>query len=112
MNTLLKLTLLSTAIVLTIPLFAMADDHASEAREGVVDRRQERQEKRIEQGEASGQLTKREAKRLENQQKHTQKLEDKAMADGEMSKKEFRRMQHAQNKSSHSINRKKHNRRK
>jgi hypothetical protein len=40
-----------------------------------VDKRQERQEQRIEQGKASGELNKREARRLERQQKGVARAE-------------------------------------
>ena len=47
-----------------------------------VDQRQARQEQRIEQGKASGQLTPREARRMERQQKGVARAESHAKADG------------------------------
>ncbi len=81
------------------------------AQEG-IDQRQEKQEARIEQGSASGQLTPAEQKRLEAQQKHIQKIEDKATVDGIMTGKEKARIARAQNRSHRKIYRKKHNRKK
>ncbi len=47
-----------------------------------IDKRQENQDKRIEQGVKSGELNKKEAARLEKGQAHVQKMEAKAAADG------------------------------
>ena len=47
-----------------------------------VDQRQANQEQRIDQGIASGALTKRETRRLEKEQTVINKAEDKAKADG------------------------------
>lgn len=76
-----------------------------------VDERQARQEQRIDQGVASGELTKREATRLTQQQNHIDRVEDRAKADGDLTKKERARLTHAQNAASRDIARKKHNRR-
>src|SRR5262249_30163408 len=51
-----------------------------------IDQRQVDQEKRIEQGAKSGQLTDKEAGRLEKGQAHVQKMEDKAVAEGQGTK--------------------------
>jgi hypothetical protein len=77
-----------------------------------IDQRQENQEKRIEQGIKSGELTKKEAARLEKGQAHVQKMENKAMADGKMTKKEKAHIEHAQNKQSKKIHREKHDQQK
>lgn len=61
-----------------------------------VDQRQANQERRIEQGEASGSLTQREANRLEKQQQHVDNLENKAKADGTVTNQERARLHHAQ----------------
>lgn len=77
--------------------------------EDVVDKRQENQEQRIEQGEANGSLTNHEAKQLENQQKLIERREDRMKADGKFTKGEKRRLNREQNRASRNINRKKHN---
>lgn len=76
-----------------------------------IDERQARQEQRIDQGVASGELTKREATRLTQQQNRIDRVEDRAKADGELTKPERARLTHAQNAASRDIARKKHNRR-
>ncbi|MCQ8117276.1 hypothetical protein [Methylomonas rosea] len=74
-----------------------------------IDHRQENQERRIEQGEASGALTNREANRLEHQQMRIERQEDAAKADGVVTAGERARLTHQQNKASRNIARKKHN---
>ncbi|ANE55197.1 MULTISPECIES: hypothetical protein [Methylomonas] len=74
-----------------------------------VDRRQEIQEQRIEQGIESGELTRREANRLERQQMRIERQENAAQADGVVTPAERARLNHQQNKASRNIARKKHN---
>src|SRR5207237_3438968 len=73
-----------------------------------IDQRQANQERRIEQGEKSGALTKKEAARLEKGQARVQKMEDKAAADGKITAKERARIEKAQDKQSRKIYREKH----
>jgi hypothetical protein len=73
-----------------------------------IDQRQGNQEKRIDQGIASGQLTQREANRLNNQQGHINKMEDQAKADGVVTKKERKKMAKSQDRASRRIARQKH----
>lgn len=77
-----------------------------------IDARQERQQQRIDQGVASGELNQREAGRLERQQDRIQGMEDKAKADGVVTKQERRAVQGAQNRASRNIAREKHDRQK
>jgi hypothetical protein len=73
-----------------------------------IDKRQQNQEKRIEKGAQSGQLTDKEKARLEKGQSRVQKAEDKAMTDGKMTKKERARIEHAQDQQSKRIYRERH----
>ena len=75
-----------------------------------IDQRQANQQQRIDQGVKSGQLTGKEAARLEKGQEHVQKVEDKAKADGKVTKKERARIQHAENVQSRHIAKQKHDR--
>ena len=77
-----------------------------------VDARQERQEQRIDQGVASGELNQREAGRLERQQDRIQGMEEKAKADGTVTNQERRQLNRAQNRASRNIAREKHDRQK
>lgn len=73
-----------------------------------IDQRQQNQERRIDQGVKSGQLTGKEAVRLEKGQARVQKMENKATADGKVTAKERRRIEQAQDKQSRRIYKQKH----
>ena len=73
-----------------------------------IDAREANQQKRIDQGVKSGELTKREADRLEKGQARVGKMEDKAKADGTITKKEARQIEKAQDNQSKKIYREKH----
>lgn len=75
-----------------------------------IDRREANQQKRIEQGVKSGELTPREAARLEKGQQRIQRMEEKAKADGVVTAQERKRIQHAQDVESRKIAREKHDR--
>ena len=75
-----------------------------------VDKRQANQQQRIDQGVKSGEVTGKEAARLEKGQAHVQTMEDKAKADGKVTSKERERIQVAQNKQSKKIHHQKHDR--
>ena len=100
-------SLMVAALVVAFPAIALAQtpDTTSTPR---IDKRQERQDQRIDKGVQSGQLTGKEAKRLEKGQKRVQKMEDKAMADGKVTKKERKRIEHAQDHESKRIYRERH----
>ena len=73
-----------------------------------IDARQAKQEQRIDQGIASGELTKREARRMGRQQKAVDSAENKAKADGVVTAQERKRLSRAQNATSRHIYRQKH----
>ena len=99
-----QMVLTISAVILTMGLaYAQAD-------EPVIDQRQANQEKRIDQGIASGQLNEREANRLNKQQEHINKMEDKAKSDGTVTKRERARIDHVQDRTSRHIAREKHDR--
>jgi len=82
----------------------------AQAETPVIDQRQTNQERRIDQGIASGQLNEREANRLNKQQERVNKMEDRAKSDGVMTKKERARIGAAQTRASRYIAREKHDR--
>lgn len=92
-------------VLCALALPALAQDTSSTRR---IDKRQANQERRIEQGEKSGQLTGREAARLEKGQARVQKMENKAAADGKVTPRERARLERAQNRQSRKIAREKH----
>lgn len=73
-----------------------------------IDQRQANQEQRVDKGVASGELTKREARRMNRQQNMVNKAEDRAKADGVVTAQEKQRLTKAQNKTSRHIYRQKH----
>lgn len=75
-----------------------------------IDKREANQQQRIDQGTRSGQLTPREAARLEKGQARIERTEDKAKVDGKVTPKERTRIQHAENVESRKIYREKHDR--
>lgn len=92
-----------------LPMFAATLVFAQAETPG-IDQRQANQERRIDQGIASGRLSEREASRLNNQEEHINNLEEKAKSDGVVTKKERARIRHAQDRTSRHIARQKHDR--
>lgn len=99
-----------TSGLLIVALAAFALPVLAQTTTPRVDQRQANQQQRIDQGVASGQLTGKEAARLENGQERVQKIEDKAKADGTVTPRERARLHKAQNKQSKKIYREKHDR--
>jgi tellurite resistance protein len=73
-----------------------------------VDQRQANQEARIQQGVKSGELTPKEAAKLEKGQAKVQAAEDKAKADGKVTPKERAKLAKKQNRESRKIYKEKH----
>lgn len=98
------------AVIATLAMAGPALIAPALGQETRADRRQLRQQQRIDQGVTSGQLTEKEAEKLERGQEHVQKLEDKALSDGKVTRKEKRKLEHAQDVQSKKIYREKHDR--
>jgi opacity protein-like surface antigen len=98
-----KILLAVSAITLLMTGLAYA-----QAETPAIDQRQANQEQRIDRGVASGQLSEREANRLNKQQEHINKMEDRVTSDGIMTKKERARIGEAQHRASRHIAREKH----
>ncbi len=75
-----------------------------------INRTQKSQQLRIHQGVKNGELTRREAHRLENQQKAVQHRKRIAKADGVVTPGERKQIRQEQNRASKNIYLKKHNR--
>ena len=60
----------------------------------------------------SGEITKKEAKKIKRQQKNIRKAEKRAKRDGVVTKKEARRIERKQDRASKNIRRAKHNKKK
>ena len=102
--------LIAAAVLSLIGVAASAQTAASAPGTNTprIDQREANQEKRIDQGIASGQLTKRETRRLEKEQARIDKAEAKAKADGSVSAKERKHLTKMQNHASRDIYRQKH----
>ena len=73
-----------------------------------VDKRQATQERRIQEGVASGQLTPREAHRLDKQQKQIGRSESRAKKDGVVTERERMQLHRQLDKANRAIGREKH----
>lgn len=109
MNTLTKRITLVLAGILVSGAGLMAQDTATPKREAQVERRAERQQKRIDKGVATGKLTPKEAAHAEKREAKLQGDIAKAEADGKITKKEQTKLNAEENRNSRKIYRKKHN---
>ena len=98
-----KLTILT--VIMMISLFISVDMTQA----GRAGNRQIKQQKRIHQELKSGELTPKEALRLEREQRRIQKAKQAALRDGELTPKERLRLERQQNMANKRIYRLKHN---
>ena len=98
----IRIAALAAAAVFALPAIAQTQSTPR------VDQRQSNQERRIDQGEKSGALNRKEAARLEKGQVRVQKMENKAAADGRVTAKERARLEKAQDQQSRRIYKEKH----
>ncbi len=96
---------LAILTVMMISLFIPVDM----VQAGRAGNRQIKQQKRIHQGLKSGELTRREATRLEREQHRIQKTKQKALKDGELTPEERLRLERQQNQTNQHIYHLKHN---
>lgn len=75
-----------------------------------IDRREARQQRRIERGVRRGGLTRHEAMRLERREARVQRMEDRARSDGRVTYQERRRINRHLNHVSRGINRQRYDR--
>jgi hypothetical protein len=106
----MKLHTILAAIALTFAAGAFAQTAApvDPAATPRIDKRQAKQERRIDKGIASGSLNGKEAARLEKGQDRVDAAEDKAKADGKVTRKERARLTKMQDKQSKRIHNQKH----
>jgi uncharacterized membrane protein YebE (DUF533 family) len=98
-----KLLIAAAVAAFTVPAFAQTYTPG-------IDQRQANQERRIDQGIASGELTQREAARLERGQQRVDNMENRAKSDGVVTARERARIHQAQDVQSKRIYRQKHDR--
>ena len=73
-----------------------------------VDQRQENQKARVQQGVASGELTRKETAHAVQDQRHIRRAERRAKADGTVTRRERAKLHHKQNRASRELRRNKH----
>lgn len=100
-----RLAILVMATALAVSMAGLASAHTATPR---VHRRIARQEVRIHRGVRSGQLTAREAWRLQRGERHIRRMERRAQADGRVTARERIRLHRALGRQSHRIWRLKH----
>ncbi len=103
-------TLIATAALALVSVNSFAQSAASSAAPATprVDAREVKQDARIQQGVASGQLNAKETYRLEKEQAAINRVEAKAKADGTVTKAERKHLSHMQNRASKDIRHQKH----
>lgn len=89
---------------LAVTTIAQAQTHTP-----VINHRQNNQERRINQGVRSGELTHREARNLRTKERNIRAEKRTAMAEGRMTPRERAHIRHQENRVSRKIYRKKHN---
>jgi len=99
---------MSKTIALTVFVLGVAFAGIAAADTPVVDVRQAEQRERIDDGVASGELTRREAAGLRAQQAHVRHEEREAKADGVVTRRERRHLQRELDRSSATIHDQKH----
>ncbi len=96
--------------MLAIPSAALADRYHDDRYDGNrFEQRLDRQHLRIKQGVRSGELTRKEAKRLRKQQRRITRLESRFMRDGHLTRHERRTLRRELDAASDRIYRFKHN---
>src|SRR3954468_3997910 len=98
---------MKTSLSVISAALGLAFGGAAFAQAGTV-QRDVNQQQRIEQGLRSGQLTTREASRLENEEGRVERDQARAMKDGKLTPQEKARLQREQNQVSRDIYREKH----
>lgn len=108
----MKIQILIAAAVLVLAgnAFAQAPASRDPLATPRIDQRQVNQQKRIDQGVASGQLNARESRRLDKREAKIAADEAKARSDGKVTKAERRHLRHEENRASRAIYRQKHDR--
>ena len=96
-------TLLSALLVAALPGLAIAAAQEDTDSTKRIDKRQDKQEQRIEKGVKSGDLTKKESKRLEKGQARIDAAEKEAMKDGKITKEERARIEKMQDQQARDI---------
>jgi len=96
-------------ILVIIALGVLSTVTSAQEKTPIINKREVRQEKRIKEGVKTGQLTKGEAKYLQQEQKEIRKSKRVAKQDGKVTKGERRMIKSEQNQANKDIYKLKHN---
>jgi hypothetical protein len=102
----MKIKILGGLLVAALAITSVAQ---AQTRTPVINHRQHRQERRINQGVRSGELTRNEAHHLRNDERKIGRDKRMAKADGRVTPNERRHLRHEENRTSRAIYRDKHN---
>ena len=102
----MKIKILGGLLVAALAISSVAQ---AQTRTPVINRRQHNQERRINQGVRSGELTRNETRNLRNDERHISRDRRMAKADGRVTPNERRHLRHDENRTSRAIYRDKHN---
>src|ERR1700754_3303179 len=102
----MKIKILGGALVAMLAITSVA---SAQTRTPVINHREHRQERRINQGVRSGELTRNEARHLRNDERRISHEKYMAKANGRMTMGERRHLRHEENRTSRAIRRDKHN---
>ena len=95
-------------ILMLVPVLAIAFSGNTVMGDGRAEKREQKQDSRIEHGVKDGSLTTKEARKLEREQRRIEKMERRAEKDGKLSQKEKNRLEKAQDRTSGDIYKEKH----
>jgi hypothetical protein len=104
----MKAKIFGGLLVVALAITSIAE---AQTRTPAINQRERSQERRINQGVRSGELTRREAYNLRGRERHIRKEEMKYKADGRLSNAERRPLRREENRTSRAIYRDKHNNR-
>jgi E3 ubiquitin-protein ligase DOA10 len=94
--------------MLTVMILLAGAAYSQNTNTPTTDVREGTQRARIAEGRASGELTRKEARRLNMQQRHIRRTERRAKADGNVTPQEQKKLRREQNRASRAIRRQKH----
>jgi hypothetical protein len=102
----MKIKIFGGVLVAALALTSIAE---AQTRTPAINRREHRQERRINQGVRSGELTRNEAHNLRGDERHIRQDKRMAKADGHVTSGERRHLRREENRTSRAIYRTKHN---
>lgn len=97
--------------LMTVFFFIMGMSAQAQSDTPKADKRQDIQKERIREGVQSGELTRRETRKLAKEQRHIRRVERRAEADGKITARERAKLDRKQDRASRKIARTKNNRR-